>query len=167
MTAEPRREATAAELRALASPLRLRVLRVCLREEHTNREIAAALGRDPATVLHHVRTLVDTGFLEALPARRGTRGAREIPYRATGKSWAVSSPGQGQVMLETFVEEVSAVPAQDVDTARLGLRMSEERLERFRQRVQDVFDEFAAEPDDPDGRAWSVFFALHPDPNRP
>src|SRR3954452_12191504 len=83
----PRRPATDAEARALASAVRLRILRLCYSEALTNKELAARLGRNPATVLHHVRTLVDTGFLEALPARRGTRGSREVPYRATGKSW--------------------------------------------------------------------------------
>ena len=38
-------------------------------------------------VLHHVRTLVEHGFLEEQPARVGKRGAREKPYRATGLSW--------------------------------------------------------------------------------
>ena len=45
----------------------------------TNREIAERLDRNPATVLHHVRTLVDRGFLAAAarPAGdpRGARGA--------------------------------------------------------------------------------------------
>jgi hypothetical protein len=40
-------------------------------------------------VLYHVRRLVDTGFLVAEPARRGVRGSREVPYRATGKSWVL------------------------------------------------------------------------------
>ena len=81
-----RRLATDEEARALASSLRMRILRVCLNEAHTNKEIAEVVGRDPASVLHHVRRLVDTGFLEAQPVRRGTRGSREIPYLATGRS---------------------------------------------------------------------------------
>ena len=116
---------------------------MCRSEAHSNKEIAQALGKDPATVLHHVRTLVDTGFLAAQEVRRGTRGSREIPYLATGKSWAISTPGQGKVLLETFVEEVAAVPAEDVDTARLGLRLNAENLENFKQRMQELFDEFA------------------------
>ena len=57
-----RRPATDAEARALASGVRLRILRLCWDEPRTNKEIAARLDRNPATVLHHVRTLVDTGF---------------------------------------------------------------------------------------------------------
>src|SRR2546421_3743811 len=85
-----RREATPDEARALANPLRLRILRLCLDEALTNKEIADGLGRDPGAVLHHVRMLVDTGFLRVEPVRTGHRGALEKPYRATGKSWEVS-----------------------------------------------------------------------------
>ena len=161
-----RRLATDEEMRALASTLRLRILRVC-REPRTNREIAAAVGRDPASTLHHVRRLVDTGFLAAQPVRRGSRGAREIPYLATGKSWQLSSPGAGRVLLEVFLDEVALVPAAELDTSRLGLRLAPEQMAEFRDRLQALLDEFADLPDDPDAPPWSVFLAIHPDPNRP
>jgi DNA-binding transcriptional ArsR family regulator len=162
-----RRPATEAEAKALASALRMRILRVCLGEAHSNKEIAQILGKDPATILHHVRKLADTGFLAAQPARRGTRGSREIPYVATGKSWAVSTPMGDSVLLDAFLEEVSLVPPEKVGTARLGLRLSPERLAEFEQRLADLLDDFESQPDDTDGQAWSLFFALHPDPNRP
>jgi DNA-binding transcriptional ArsR family regulator len=162
-----RRNATEEEAKALASSLRLRILRICLREPHTNREIAAALDRDPATVLHHVRRLVDTGFLAPQPVRRGTRGAREIPYLATGKSWQLSDPGASGMLLQTFLEEVALVPATEVNSSRLGLRLNAADMAEFEHRLQALLDEFAARPDDPTAPAWSLFLALHPDPNRP
>ncbi|MBA2554206.1 MAG: winged helix-turn-helix transcriptional regulator, partial [Geodermatophilaceae bacterium] len=75
-----RRLATAAEARALSSTFRLRILRACLGEPMTNKQIAQRLGRNPATVLHHVRLLVEQGFLAPTAERRGARGAREVPY---------------------------------------------------------------------------------------
>ena len=78
-----RRPPDDAEAKALASSLRLQILRLALHEPRTNKEMAAALGRNPATVLHHVRTLVDTGFLIEQPVRRGVRGSREIPPSGT------------------------------------------------------------------------------------
>ena len=163
---EQRRLATDDEAKALASSLRLRILRVCLREAHTNKEIAAAVSRDPATTLHHVRRLVDTGFLAAQPVRRGVRGAREIPYLATGKSWQLSTPASSRTLLETFLEEVATAPAAELDVARLGLRLTAPEWEEFKDRLQDLLDEFAQRPDDPTAPAWSVFLAMHPDPNR-
>jgi predicted ArsR family transcriptional regulator len=162
-----RRPATDAEARALASALRLRILRICLHETHTNKEIADILGRDPASVLHHVRTLVRTGFLAAADERRGTRGAREVPYRATRKSWRVSSPAEDRAMLDTFLEEVALVPAEQVDSARLGLRLSPADWAEFNRKLRTLLDEVADRPQDPDAPAWSIFLAMHPDPNYP
>ncbi|MDP9115801.1 MAG: winged helix-turn-helix domain-containing protein [Actinomycetota bacterium] len=161
-----RRPATDEEARALASSLRLRILRVCLGESHTNQEIARAVGRDPASILHHVRRLVDTGFLIAEPARRGTRGSREIPYLATGKSWQIETPAKGKVLLQAFLEEVALVSATDLDTARLGLRLGPEDLVEFKDRLADLLDEFEQRPDDPGAAPISVFVAIHPDVTR-
>jgi DNA-binding transcriptional ArsR family regulator len=160
-----RRQATDEEAKALASSLRLRILRVCL-EPQTNKEIAERLGRDPASTLHHVRTLVRTGFLEPQGDRRGKRGAREIPYLATKKSWQLSVPGSSRLMLETFLDEVALVPATDLDTTRLGLRLAPDDMTDFRTRLGELLDEFADRPDDPSAPAWSIFITLHPDPNR-
>ncbi|HEY3478086.1 MAG TPA: winged helix-turn-helix domain-containing protein, partial [Streptomyces sp.] len=84
MLPEKRRPATEAEAAALASGIRLRIIRLTFSEALTNKELAQRLGRDPATTLHHVRKLVETGFLAAQPPRRGARGAKEIPYLSTG-----------------------------------------------------------------------------------
>jgi GNAT superfamily N-acetyltransferase len=86
----PRPEATVADARALAHPLRLRIIRLLYDRSLTNRELARALGEHPATVLHHVRTLLRTGFIAADPARPGPRGTVEKPYRSTGRSWSLS-----------------------------------------------------------------------------
>ncbi len=165
-----RRPATDAERRALASGLRLRILRLCLDEPRTNREIADRLGRNPATTLHHVRTLVDTGFLAAEPVRRGTRGAREIPYRATRLSWTLDiDDDRGpdvNAMLEAFLAEVRTVDPQRVLSSRLGLRLRPDELEEFHGRLQDLLDEYAARPASPDGEPLSVFLAIHPDTGR-
>jgi DNA-binding transcriptional ArsR family regulator len=85
-----RRPATAAEAKALAHPLRMRILRLCVDRSLTNKELAEWLGKDPGTVLHHVRTLVVNGFLVPDEVRQGAKGALEKPYRATGKSWTLS-----------------------------------------------------------------------------
>jgi DNA-binding transcriptional ArsR family regulator len=163
---EARRPATDDEAKVLASALRLRILRAC-REPRTNRELAAILDRDPATVLHHVRRLVDTGFLAPQAVRRGTRGAREIPYLATGKSWQLSVPSGSGTVLETFLAEVALVPATEVQATWLGLRLAPADLAAFRERLYALVEQARQLPEDPDAPAWSLFLALHPDPDRP
>ncbi|GIG39136.1 helix-turn-helix domain-containing protein [Cellulomonas phragmiteti] len=156
-----------ADARALASTLRLRILRLCLDEGLTNREIAQRLDRHPATVLHHVRTLVARGFLVAEPVRRGTRGAREVPYRATRKSWRTRpGPGQSRILIDTFLEEVALADPAQVQISRLGLRLGAADLEELTTRVHAVLEDFATRPADPDGTPYSVFWALHEDATR-
>lgn len=160
------RDATEAEAKALSSGLRLRILRLCLDEALTNREIAESLDKNPATILHHVRTLVDTGFLEALEPRRGRRGAREIPYRATGKSWYTRTPVGTRSMLDAFLAEVERVPEGTAMT-RMALRLPEEEMKEFRTRLFALLREFHDRARDPEAEPWSLFVALHPDTSRP
>ena len=159
-----RRPATAEEARALANPLRLRILRLCLDRALTNKELADRLGRDPGTILHHVRMLVETGFLAAETERRGARGATERPYRATGKSWTldVGELASGKMaMVDVFREELSEVPARDVKTmSRLGVKLRADVREEFERRIQALADELYA-AHDPEGEPYGFFVALH------
>ncbi|TMR18350.1 winged helix-turn-helix transcriptional regulator [Nonomuraea turkmeniaca] len=163
-----RRPATEAEARALASAVRLRILRLCLDQALTNKEIAGRLDANPATTLHHVRKLVETGFLGAEPSRPGPRGSTEIPYRATGKSWEMDVRESGVMggraaMLNAFLEEIKLVDVEESDFTRLGLRLTAEGLAELQGRLQEVFEEFRERPPSPDGEAYSLFVALHRD----
>ncbi len=161
------REATDAEARALASGVRLRILRMTLDEALTNKEIAEALDRPPASVLHHVRTLASTGYLRAEQPRRGTRGAREIPYRATGKSWYVNSHVGASSMLDAFLGEIASVPEDQREMTRLGLRLSEDDMREFRQRLTALLTEVHDKPRERHATPYSVFVAVHPDTSVP
>ena len=166
-----RRPATRAEARALANPLRLRILRLCLDRSMTNEELAARLGRDAGSVLHHVRVLVDTGFLAAEEERRGARGSVERPYRSTGKSWTldVSDEEQGAArtgpgiaaMIDAFKAEVAEVPQEGVvELSRLAARLRPEARDAFAGRLEALVEEIVA-ADDPDGEPYGFLFGMH------
>src|SRR4051812_14175049 len=162
-----RREASAQEARALANPLRLRILRLCLERALTNKELADRLGKDPATVLHHVRTLVDTGFLAADPVRTGAKGALEKPYRATGKSWEVNvgetaDEAHWLAGIDALRDEVQEAGPPDPMVAgfRLGIRLSPERLAALVERLDALGDEYAFK-DDEDGEPLGFSVFLH------
>lgn len=166
-----RRPATEPEARALASAIRLRILRLCLDRPLTNKEIAQRLAAHPATTLHHVRTLVSTGFLAAQPERRGARGAREVPYLATRKSWRLDVEesgvtGGGTAMVEAFLDEARLVDLDRSLLARLGLRLAEGEADELRQRLSAVLNEYADRPPSPDGRPYSIFLAVYQDVSR-
>jgi predicted ArsR family transcriptional regulator len=169
LRATDRRPATPAEAKALANPLRLRILRLCLDQALTNRQLAERLGRDPGTVLHHVRTLVATGFLVPEEVRHGAKGALEKPYRSTGKSWTLSldkdattETNATQAMLEAFLAELAeAGPGAAHDVTRLALTLDDDSLKEFQTRLREIFDDFAARPPDPGGRTYGLLFAMH------
>jgi DNA-binding transcriptional ArsR family regulator len=163
-TPPERRPATRAEARALSHPLRLRIIRLCLDQPLTNRELADRLGEQPATVLYHVRTLVKTGFMVPEAERRGRRGAREIPYRATRKSWTLSFEpdlaGNVAVIDAARAEIVEAGPDAVLQLVRLGIRLKPERLEEIDRRMGEVINEALAE-DDPEGEPVGILLAVH------
>ncbi len=153
--------------RALSSPLRLRVLRLCAFEPRTNKELAELLGVNPGTMLHHVRTLVSTGLLAAEEERSGAQGAREIPYRATGLSWNARMPNQSVVLLETMRQQMEGVDPEQVQMSWLGLRLNAEHLEELGRRLFELVTEFKDRGPDPDGESYSLVTVVHPDHNPP
>lgn len=161
-------EATPADLKALAHPLRMRILRLCLHDSITNKEIADRLDLDPATSLYHVRQLTQNGFLEAQPPRSGKRGALEKPYRATGKSWSLSFP-RADDHLSTLLagldaardEIVAAGPGSVITNTRAGLRLSTADIAELTERLQALVQEFTQRPNDPDGSTVGLLTMLH------
>jgi hypothetical protein len=99
--------------------------------------------------------------------RRGTRGAREVPYRATGKSWLMDGedrrPLRRDPVLAAFLEEVAAAGEEHLSSTRLGLRLSPSDLEEFRDRLYGLLDEYARRPAEPDGERWSLYLGMHPE----
>jgi DNA-binding transcriptional ArsR family regulator len=156
-----------ARMRAISSPLRLRVLRLCAFESRTNKELAELLDVNPGTMLHHVRTLVQTGYLAAEPERAGAQGAREIPYRATGLSWRTSMPSGSRVLVETFLQQIENLDDDELDTTWLGLKLNDEHKAELVDRLFDLVSEFKERGPDADGQTYSLFTAFHPDDNPP
>ncbi len=165
---DSKRPATPAEFKAMAHPLRLRILRLCLHDALTNKELADRLGKDPATVLHHVRMLVDTGFLAPDRVRSGSRGALEKPYRATGKSWILSAATDEQAKAEEAAvldalkaELLEGAPDDVLTAARLGVKISPAKAKRYQARMEKLVHDLAAEPDDPNGERFGFYVAWH------
>jgi DNA-binding transcriptional ArsR family regulator len=158
-----RRDATPEEAAALASAVRLRIIRLTYQDALTNKEIAERLDKDPATTLHHVRKLVATGFLEAQPARSGNRGAKEIPYRSTGLSWRLRGVGRGnevsEAMLQAFLGEVADVGPGALEQTRLVVKIDPAEL---KSRLHSLMEELAARPVDRDTPTTAIYLAVYP-----
>ncbi len=158
------RDATPAEMRALGHGLRWRILRITLNKSMTNKQIAERLGRDPGTILHHVKVLVREGFLAPEGVRAGKRGAHEIPYRATGKSWRIRlkpDAGNAAAILDAVREEVTEMGDDAaVTTLRLGVRLKPDDLAELKRRIVAIGAEF--DPlDDPSGEPIGLLAVVH------
>ncbi len=154
MVAPERREGTVREAKALAHPLRLRILRLCGQRELTNKQLADRLGRDPGTVLYHVRLLADVGLLERGEVRTGDSGALERPYRSTNRSWWISNsldradPESRLAPIAAFQDELSeAGPASLKTFARFALHLSADDVAELDRRICAVIDEYVVTED--------------------
>ncbi|OLR95205.1 ArsR family transcriptional regulator [Actinokineospora bangkokensis] len=160
-----RRAATPEELQVLGSAVRLRIIRLTHHRPLTNKEIAEKVGKDPATTLHHVRKLHAAGFLEALPERRGTRGAKEIPYRSTGLSWRLSlghTPTVSEAMLQAYLGEVAAAGVGAVEQTRLVVQVDEASRAELQVRIGELLEEFAGREPLEGAERTAVYLAIYP-----
>ena len=163
-----RRAATPEEAKALAHPDRLRIIRLTFDEALTNKELADRLGRNPGTTLYHLRMLVATGFVAADEPRRGARGAAEVPYRSTGKSWTLDvgepDPDVTGAMVEAFRAELLESPVDTRKASRLALRLTPEQRAELEARLEALVEEAASWPRADDGEPWALFVAMHERP---
>lgn len=139
----------------------------------TNRELASALELPPATVLHHVRTLVATGFLAQEAWRSGPRGSTEKPYRATGKSARVEIAGTEsranlhQAMLQAVAAEIDDAGSEAViESARLPLRLRPDQVGEVTVRINALIDSYRdvdeyLGADASDGDHYALLVILH------
>ncbi|MFL6130059.1 MAG: ArsR/SmtB family transcription factor [Mycobacteriales bacterium] len=145
----PRRQATVLEARALAHPLRARILRLCVHHELTNKQLADRLGVKPGTVFYHVRLLLEAGLLQPAAVRTGQSGALEKPYRSTSTSWWLDDPlGSAppdvrMSPIEAFQQELAEAGPESVATqARFTLHLSPEDVQELDRRILAVLDEY-------------------------
>jgi DNA-binding transcriptional ArsR family regulator len=131
MATQPRAKQTLvdlAQIRALANPLRLRILAV-LGEPRTTKQVAGLLGEKPTKLYHHVQVMERAGLVR-LTDRRPKRGTVEKYYQAVATLFeagpGIFAPPAGArgrarsgreamlvALLETAREEVAAHFADD------------------------------------------------------
>src|SRR5262245_63367109 len=84
-----------ADLRALAHPLRLRMMELFAESPKTTKQVAEMLGQPPTRLYHHVAALERAGLL-VLRETRQIRGATEKWYEAAARQMAMkraTAPG--------------------------------------------------------------------------
>ncbi|WP_222853332.1 SDR family NAD(P)-dependent oxidoreductase [Fodinicola acaciae] len=168
--------ASVGQLKALAHPLRWRVLRLCRDTARTNQELATRLGVSAPTMLRHVRLLVDEGFLRAEELRVGPGGGTERPYRATGLTLRLhaAAPEPTQLrrkvdlaVLSAHTAEVGeAGPGAVRDRARGVLRLTPEAQRELVERLRELLNTYRAREDE-NGEDLSFLWHLTRRPGDP
>ena len=158
-----------AEMRALAHPLRLRIMELFAEAPRTTKQVADLLGQPPTRLYHHVAALERAGLLR-LKETRKNRGTTEKWYEAiarmmgspatserassrTRKSTAAAQRSVAMAVLAQSQQEVVAAMARGKAepplVARLVLVAPPRRINALRQRlyevVKDVQREFESE----------------------
>ncbi len=160
---------TPARLKAIADPVRSRILDLVLERAATVTELAAALDRPKSSIAYHVDTLVDVGLLKVVR----TRKVRAIDERFYGRVGRTIVFGDGALPEGTtgpdFLSEAQAEarveqPGHTLSTLRHA-RIPEKRAEEFFSRVAEIAEDFTTLPREGDvvyGFVAAVYPTDHP-----
>lgn len=159
-------------MRALAHPLRLRILEVFAEMPRTTKQVADLLGEPPTRLYHHVAALERAGLLRLTETRKN-RGTTEKWYeaisrmmgsttvvrstRAAPRDQAAARRAVAMAILEQSRHEVvSSMSRANADRpllARLVMVAPPAQLAELRERImrllQDVQRDFACEDGEP------------------
>ena len=154
------------QMKAIADPLRLRLLESFMLER-TTKQVADLLGERPTKLYHHVEALERVGLIR-LARKRQNRGTVEKYYHAVARSFRAAprlfgagKPGEKtqamRSMLETIFDGTSGEmqrllttkcgPQDLKKTALLSyveLRGSDQAMRRFRRRLETLITRHSA-----------------------
>src|SRR5690349_2103399 len=147
----PPLQASVAELRAIAHPLRLRILESFAEGPRTTKQVAELLGQPPTRLYHHVAALERAGLL-VLTERRQNRGAVEKWYtgvaqqiqagvRQKGDAGRAARRAVAATALEQARQEMLAMPYGAKEVAlltRLVLVVPPAKIPAMRQLLFDA-----------------------------
>ena len=152
---------SAAELRALAHPLRLRLMELFAETPRTTKQVADLLGEPPTRLYHHVAALERAGLLHLKETRRN-RGTTEKWFEATSRMTTMSdvrprAVGSGtklesaarralamSVLTQSRQEMVAAMAIRGHERPILGrvvIVAAPAQLEKLRQRLFNTINE--------------------------
>lgn len=170
------------QLRALAHPLRLRMLELFVEGPRTTKQVAQLLGEPPTKLYHHANMLERVGLLR-LSKTRHNRGAIEKWYEAPSGTISGSQPSRSRTMqqaikglaavaLEQAQREVELALPRRRGGRPLVLRITtignERRIAQIRKRLLQVLEELRDQNSqekrlgEGDAKRWTLTIAFVP-----
>lgn len=171
-----------ADLRALAHPLRLRMMELFAESPKTTKQVAELLGQPPTRLYHHVAALERSGLL-VLKEKRKNRGtvekwyagvAQQVRGAAAGKSAAARGARRAvaATVLEQAKHELVSMPAGAKEAAllaRLVVAAPPGKIPAIKKRLYETVQSLRKElrqgkggAPDADCERWAVTVAFAP-----
>jgi DNA-binding transcriptional ArsR family regulator len=150
------------QLRAIASHMRHRILRVLRDNPATITQIAERLGIAKGSSNHHVKVLAKAGLVRVVETRK-VGGVTEQYYAMTGKTIELPETGTGQheVLMRHALTDLESAPPSDQKTVFLKhARLSPQAWEQFNERVGQLLTELN-DISDPTQPAADLFVAFY------
>lgn len=162
---------TTQQMKALADPMRHRILGIIQSRPATAKQIADRLKMPPGTIGHHLQVLEAAGLAKVV-ARRLVRGIVAKYYTRTARIFTYNFPADvtgTQPALVRFLTDArdelaeamaDGGPDHPVKTAFPHVRLTPDRKTYFEQRLMQLVDEFIAEPLAEGGTVYSLSVAF-------
>ena len=162
---------TEQQFKAVADPLRGRIIQVLRTQPATAKQLADLLGSTPGAVGHHLQVLEAAGLVRVV-ARRLVHGIVAKYYVRTALTFLFDLPRETvgvasmdlQMLAQARDELTEALPSFGLkglcDTWFPHKRLSRERALAYQQRLNVLVDDFLREQPDPDGQAYSLVISL-------
>ncbi len=155
---------TPAQIKALASDVRSKILDLVLERAATITELAAALDKPKSSIAYHVDQLIDAGLLQVVRTRR-VRAIEERFYGRTGRTIVVGELAK-ETMVGSFLGQAinEAGTTQQLSTIRHA-RIPQALAEEFFAEVNALAKRFTTLPRDGDvvfGFVAAVYPTDHP-----
>lgn len=166
---------TPQQMKALADPIRHRILGIIQNRPATAKQIADRLKMPPGTIGHHLQVLEAAGLAKVV-ARRLVRGIVAKYYTRTARIFTYNFPadvtGTAPALVRFITDardELAEALAEGVleSAVKTGFphaRLTPERRAYFERRLMDLMDEFIAEPPDANGHVYSLSVAFFQSP---
>ncbi|MBA3825305.1 MAG: winged helix-turn-helix transcriptional regulator [Ktedonobacterales bacterium] len=162
---------TEQHLRAIADPMRSRILVVLQHETATAKQLAVRLGAVPGTIAHHMQVLEAAGLVQIV-ARRLVHGIQAKYYARSARIFVFAIPPD--VVGVASVEEdflakgqqelaEALVASQEDPTLSAGfphVRLTASRARYYADRLDALVEELLNEPLDPGGDVYGFVYAL-------
>ena len=162
---------TAQQVKAIADPLRARILGIIQHQPATAKQLADRLGVAPGSIGHHLQILETAGLAQVVAhrlvhgivAKYYTRTARiftfEMPHEVLGENslgldWLAEAHGE-------LAEAMGTVGEQAYLTGGFPhIRLTPERVRVYRERIEALMDDLIEESPDPAGQVYSLSIAF-------